>query len=331
MSSSIMNTELPVDETTTHAEEQAPPIILVADDEPVNLSLIRRRLEWENYHVVTALDGSEAVERAQACIPDLIILDVMMPVLDGLQACRMLKEIPATREIPVIFLSALDNTDTKINGFSLGANDYISKPFRVEELIARVRVAIRLKRERDALRHSAEESRQRAEAAREMSMSDALTGLRNRFGLQRALHREFSEARRYTRPLSCLMIDIDHFKEINDTYGHAAGDAALMQAARILIEAVRGSDVVCRYGGDEFIMLLSETPLEGAFALGEKVRLAASSRLFGDGERVFPLTFSIGAAELLPNESGHDMLARADSALYDAKEGGRDRIESARQ
>ncbi|MBA2645352.1 MAG: diguanylate cyclase [Pyrinomonadaceae bacterium] len=326
-----MKPELSIDESTSPTEAQAPPIILVADDEPVNLSLIRRRLEWENYQIVTALDGSEAVEKAQSFLPDLIILDVMMPVLDGLQACRMLKEIPATREIPVIFLSALDNTDTKINGFSLGANDYISKPFRVEELIARVRVAIRLKRERDALRHSAEESRQRAEAAREMSMSDALTGLRNRFGLQRALQREFSEARRYTRPLSCLMIDIDHFKEINDTYGHAAGDAALMQAARILIEAVRGSDVVCRYGGDEFIVVMPETPLDGAFALGEKVRLAASSRLFGDGARVFPLTFSIGAAELLLNESAHDMLARADGALYDAKEGGRDRIESARQ
>ncbi len=325
-----METELSVDETTSHAEEQVTPIILVADDEPLNLSLIKRRLEWENFQVVTALNGSEAVERAQAFLPDLIILDVMMPVLDGLQACRMLKEIPATREIPVIFLSALDSMDTKINGFSLGANDYISKPFRIEELIARVRVAIRLKRERDGLRRHAEESLQRAEVAREMSMADALTGLRNRFGLQRALQREFSEARRYTRPLSCLMIDIDHFKEINDTYGHAAGDAALMQAARILTEAVRGSDVICRYGGDEFIMLLSETPLDGAFALGEKVRLAASSRLFGNGERVFPLTFSIGAAELLPDESGHDMLARADGALYDAKEGGRDRTEFAR-
>src|SRR4051812_39632576 len=226
-------------------------VILVADDEPVNLALIKRRLEWEDYHVETAQDGGEAVEAAKRVLPDLVILDVMMPVLDGLGACRLLKEDPSTRDIPVIFLSALDDTDTKVNGLSLGANDYISKPFRVEELLARVAVAIRLKRERDLLQESAEELRRRAEAASEMSMTDALTGLLNRYGLQRALQRELSEARRYTRPLSCLLLDIDYFKSVNDTHGHAAGDAALMQAARVLTESVRGSGGLWRYGGGE--------------------------------------------------------------------------------
>src|SRR5205085_1406754 len=153
------------------------PLILVADDEPVNLALIKRRLEWEHYEIHTAEDGGQAVEAARRVRPDLIILDVMMPVLDGLQACRLLKEDPATRDIPVIFLSAIDDTDAIVGGLSSGADDYISKPFRVEELIARVAVAIRLKRERDRLRRSAEESRRRAEAASEMSMTDPLTGL----------------------------------------------------------------------------------------------------------------------------------------------------------
>src|ERR671917_948446 len=211
-----------------HEAEGPTPVILVADDEPVNLALIKRRLEWEEYVIHTAQNGSEAVEKARRLLPDLIILDVMMPVLDGLQACRLLKEDAMTRDIPVIFLSALDDVDTKISGLSLGANDYISKPFRVEELLARVAVAIRLKRERDELRHSAEEARKRAEAASERSMSDALTGLLNRYGLQRSLQRELSEARRYARPLSCLLIDIDHFKAVNDNYGHPAGDTALM-------------------------------------------------------------------------------------------------------
>src|SRR3954469_18469132 len=175
------------------ADSQAP-VILVADDEPVNLALIKRRLEWEHYRVETAEDGGQAVEAAGRVLPDLMSRDVMRPVMDGLQACRLLKEDPATRDIPVIFLSALDDTDTKVRGLSLGADDYISKPFRVEELLARVAVALRLKLERDRLRQSAEELRRRAEAASEMSMTDALTGLLNRYGLQRALQRELSEA-----------------------------------------------------------------------------------------------------------------------------------------
>ncbi len=305
------------------------PVILVADDEPVNLALIKRRLEWEDYHIHTAQDGSEAVEKARLLHPDLVILDVMMPVLDGLQACRLLKDHDATRDIPIIFLSALDDTDTKINGLSLGANDYISKPFRVEELLARVAVAIRLKRERDDLRRSAEDARRRAEAASERSMSDALTGLLNRYGLQRSLQRALSESRRYGRSLSCLLIDIDHFKRINDSYGHPAGDTALMQVGRVLTEALRGSDVVCRYGGEEFLVLTPETGLEGALSLAEKIRLSAAARLFGDGERVFPLTLSVGVAQLREAESGHDMIARADDALYNAKEDGRNRVAAA--
>jgi two-component system, cell cycle response regulator len=310
-------------------EGASPPLILLADDEPVNLALIKRRLEWEDYRVETAEDGGQAVEAAKRVLPDLVILDVMMPVLDGLQACRLLKEDPSTRDIPVIFLSALDDTDTKVNGLALGANDYISKPFRVEELLARVAVAIRLKRERDLLHENAEELRRRADAASEMSMTDALTGLLNRYGLQRALQRELSEARRYARPLSCLLLDVDYFKAVNDTHGHAAGDAALMQAASVLTESVRGSDVVCRYGGEEFLVLAPETDARGALSLAEKMRLAVSARLFGDGERAFPLTLSVGVAELRRDESGNDMIARADLALYQAKQRGRDRVEAA--
>jgi diguanylate cyclase (GGDEF)-like protein len=316
-------------EAAPDADAGATPVVLLVDDEPVNLALIKRRLEWEDYEVHTAADGREAVARARELIPDLVILDVMMPVMDGLQACRLLKDDPATRDIPVIFLSALDDMETKVRGLALGANDYISKPFRAEELVARVRVAIRLKRERDRLRESAEDARRRAEAASEMSMTDALTGLLNRFGLRRSLQREYAEARRYARPLACLMIDLDHFKHVNDTYGHAAGDAALMQVARVLTESVRASDVVCRYGGEEFLVLAPETSAEGARALGEKIRAAATLRFFGDGTHAFPLTFSVGVAELGAGESANDLIARADHALYNAKERGRNRVEAA--
>lgn len=310
--------------------EYKSPTILVADDEPINRTLIQRRLEKAGYYVLAAENGREAVEAALRSLPDLIILDVMMPLMDGLEACRLIKENEATHDIPIIFLSARDETDVKVSGLSLGANDYISKPFKAEELLARVEVSMRMKRERDRLRLSAEEAIATAEVAQERAMTDQLTGLLNRYGLQRVLAHEYAEARRYARPLSCLMTDLDNFKLINDTFGHVAGDAALKQVASILTEVVRGSDMVSRYGGDEFLVLLPETDLEGADALAEKVRAAAASQSFGDGEPRFQLTLSIGAATLSETESGNDMIVRADLALYDAKEHGRNRVGKAR-
>jgi diguanylate cyclase (GGDEF)-like protein len=314
----------------TEGVETHPATILVADDEPINRALIQRRLERSGYRVLTAQNGREAVQTARAERPDLIILDVMMPVMDGLEACQLIKTDDTIRDTPIIFLSARDETEVKVSGLSLGANDYISKPFKAEELLARVTVALRLKRERDQLRRRAEEAVRRADVAQERAMTDPLTGLLNRYGLQHILARALSETRRYNRPLSCLMIDLDHFKAVNDLQGHAAGDAALQQVATVLTENVRGSDVVFRHGGEEFLVLLPETDLEGALSLAEKIRQATQTRSFGDGERVFNLTLSAGAATLWDNESGNDMIARADMALYQAKEQGRNRVEAAR-
>ena len=301
--------------------------ILVADDEPDNLVLIQTLLEREGYVVVAVENGREAVEYMRMRRPDLAILDVMMPVMDGLEACRRIKHDEKTRDIPVIFLSAHGETDVQVKGLTLGANDFISKPFNGEELVARVDVAIRLKRERDRLRASAEEARIHAELAQEQALTDALTGLLNRYGLQRALGREHAEARRYHRPLACLMIDMDHFKAVNDNHGHSVGDIALQQVARILAEEVRASDIVFRYGGEEFLALLPHTDLEGARALAEKIRQDTMGRNFGYGEHLFELTLSIGAASLCEVESGNDMVARADLALYQAKKLGRNRVE----
>jgi diguanylate cyclase (GGDEF)-like protein len=310
---------LPID---AELVEERQPLILVADDEPINRKLLQRRLERENYVVLTAEDGQQAVELTKLHMPDLILLDVMMPIMDGLQACRVIKSDIQTRDISIIFLSARDETEVKVNGLALGANDYISKPFKAEELMARVSVALRLKRERDQLRVTAEE-------AHERSMTDPLTGLYNRYGLQRALSREKAEARRYDRPLSCLMIDLDKFKAVNDTYGHPIGDLTIKQVSMILTEALRRSDIVFRYGGEEFLVLLPETDLSGALSLGEKIRTMALDRIFGSQERHFHLTLSVGAAELHADESGNDMIARADMALYHAKETGRNRVETA--
>lgn len=303
--------------------------ILVADDEPDNLALLQMLLEREGYSVLAVENGREAVEHMTVRRPDLVILDVMMPVMGGLEACRLIKRGEGTRDIPIIFLSAHDETDNQVSGLSLGANDFIAKPFNADELLARVSVAIRLKRERDRLRASAVEARVDADLAQEQALTDPLTGLLNRYGLQRSLGREHAEARRYKRPLACLMIDMDHFKTVNDKHGHSAGDTALRQVARILTEVVRGSDIVFRYGGEEFLALLPETDLRGAAALGEKIREDAASHIYGDGDYIFKLTLSIGAASLCDGESGNDMVTRADLALYQAKERGRNRVASA--
>jgi diguanylate cyclase (GGDEF)-like protein len=305
--------------------------ILVADDEPINRTLIQRRLEREQFSVITAIDGAQAVEVTKSSMPDLVLMDVMMPVMDGLEACKIIKADSRTRDIPIIFLSARDELELKLSGLASGANDYISKPFSSEELLARVNVALRLKQERDQLKSTTEKALATAESARERSMKDALTGLFNRFGLQHQLGREIAEARRYGRELCCLMIDIDKFKAVNDTYGHLVGDRVIQQTADVLIQALRKSDALFRYGGEEFLVLLPETGLEGAATLAEKVRWLAERASFGDDLKPFNITLSIGVAELRFGESGYDMIARADLALYQAKEHGRNRVEVAEE
>ena len=300
--------------------------ILVADDEPINRMLIQRRLEREGFCVLTAENGQQAVEMSTRERPDLIILDVMMPQMDGLEACRLIKEDADTSDIPIIFLSARDETDVKVSGLSLGANDYISKPFKAEELMARVHVAMRLKHERDQLRTRVEEAEADREVAEEKAIKDSLTGLLNRHELLHSLAREHAEARRYSRALSCLMFDLDNFKAINDTYGHAAGDAALRQVARVLSEIVRRSDMLFRYGGDEFMALLPETDLNGATALAEKIRSCIEAREIMDGSDKFRLTISIGASCLCDGESENDLVIRADAALNNAKSEGRNTV-----
>ncbi|MGA9994283.1 MAG: response regulator [Pyrinomonadaceae bacterium] len=303
--------------------------ILVVDDEPINRNLIERRLEREGYRVLTAENGREAVEKTREERPDLVLLDVMMPVMDGLEACRLIKDDAATQDIPIIFLSARDETQTKVNALALGANDYISKPFKVEELLARVDVAIRIKRERDHLRASAEEARTDVLSAQEQAMTDSLTGLLNRQALQRSLEHEEAAAHRYNRPLSCLMVALGNLQQpkaerlrshnvekpaIADSRKRDA-EELLKQTALILASVVRHSDLLFRYDDEKFLLLLPETNLEGAHSLAEKISAAAASHSFTDGQRDLHLNLSVSIATLSDNESGDDVIARADKNL----------------
>lgn len=302
--------------------------ILVADDDPDIRGLVALVLGRAGYRISTANDGLEAYALARERAWDLLLLDVSMPGMDGYAVCRELQAASSTPP-PVIFLTANDHTSARVAGLDAGAVDYVVKPFDAAELTARVRAALRTKAVTDQLA---------AEAA-----TDSLTGLLNRSQLHLRAAEAVAISARHGRPLACLMIDVDHFKRINDTFGHAAGDAVLVEVARRLRRACRASDVAVRYGGEEFVLLLPETGAEGARVTAEKIRsvIAAEPVSFSEafvpggparaGDVLeIPVRVSIGGACFAERMDGSSaLLAVADKALYRAKQLGRNRIEFA--
>ena len=302
------------------AAESAVPQVLIADDDPDILFLVARLLQRDGYAVVRASDGLEALRLARETEPDLLVLDVSMPGADGYEICRQIQS-DGRGAPPVIFLTAHANTSARVSGLDAGAVDYITKPFDPEELRARVRAALRAKSVKDTLA---------AEAA-----TDGLTGLLNRSQLGSHVSQLVALARRNNRPLACLMIDLDRFKAVNDTYGHAAGDAVLAETARRFGRVARESDVLIRYGGEEFLVLLPETDASGAVAVAEKLRAALAAEPVVFAPPAAPpieigVRASIGVASWRESMADAALLvAAADEALYRAKSLGRDRIELA--
>jgi diguanylate cyclase (GGDEF)-like protein len=302
-----------------HRMDEPTPVILVADDDEDIRSLVALRLRKAGYEVVAAADGPEALHLAQEHDPDLLILDVSMPLLDGYAVCREVQALGATAP-PVIFLSARTHDAGVLEGFEVGASDYITKPFRPAELLVRVQAALKMKALRDAFAYDA-------------SM-DALTGVLNRRGLAARAGEAVAIARRHERPLACLILDLDRFKAINDSYGHAAGDRVLQETAQRIGSNVRASDIVGRYGGEEFLLLLPEANEDGGVAAAEKLRRVISATPIevptADGPVLLTLEVSIGVAgwsdELVDAEA---LYAEADRALYEAKRRGRNCVVSA--
>jgi diguanylate cyclase (GGDEF)-like protein len=294
------------------------PCILVADDDPDILRLLGMILERDGYRVVSAADGLAALRLAREEQPDLCVLDVSMPGADGYTVCRELQAAGANAP-PVIFLTAHAHTTARIDGLDAGAVDYVVKPFERNELKARVRAALRTKSARDALA---------AEAT-----TDALTGLRNRRELDELADALVCEARENGKQLACLMVDLDHFKSVNDAHGHPAGDAVLREVAARFAKRIRRSDVLARYGGEEFVVLLPDTDAAGALAMAARLResLEAAPVLLGDGDDRVPIAVraSVGVASLGDGQDAAGLVAEADRALYRAKSLGRDRIELA--
>lgn len=296
--------------------------ILVVDDNLDNLEVLATRLRFRGYTVETATSGEEALARVAEDPPDLILLDVMMPGLDGYEVARRIRADPNLPFIPIILVTARDSTQDKVAGLDAGADDYLTKPINYPELEARVRAMLRIKE----LQGELEEKNR--ELAR-LSISDGLTGLYNHRHIQEVVHEEFERAKRTREPLSVVMFDLDHFKRVNDTYGHQVGDRVLQEMARILRSTAREIDKLGRYGGEEFIAVLPDTGIDDAVTFAERVRERVERHPFdvGRGQPIH-LTVSAGVATY-PHPAVYNpktLIHRADQALYAAKNAGRNRV-----
>lgn len=291
--------------------------ILVVDDMQSQTLVLKQILQSE-WFVKTALNGPEALVLAAAePSPDLILLDVTMPGMDGYEVCLQLKDNAATRDIPVIFITALTDQGNEAFGLQLGAVDYIIKPVNAPIVRARIRNHLALQRARAELAIKNEELEQ-------LSIRDKLTGLYNRRKLDESLEQEITRAGRYDRPLSVIMLDLDHFKAVNDTHGHPAGDAVLIETASRLQAALRTSDILGRWGGEEFLIFCPETGLPAAVGLAARLQNDFAANEF---PAAGCLTASFGVAAHRAGDRPEDLLARADAALYCAKNNGRNRVE----
>ena len=293
-----------------HAVDQ--PTVLLIDDSVEILRLLEVRLRNEDFTLVTASAAVDGLRIATDRKPALILLDLDMPVMDGFEALRALKENTVTVNVPVIVISGSDDTDDKVAGFDLGAVDYVCKPFNMPELRARVRSALKIHELMRMLE-------QRAQI-------DGLTGLWNRAYFDERLGEEIANRDRTGRPFSLVLADLDHFKSLNDTHGHPAGDAVLQSFARLLESTLRAQDVACRYGGEEFSLILRDTTAEQARALVERVRAGLeASRWPKHPERTVTGSFGVCDQPAGDPSSPAAWIEAADAALYAAKHAGRNR------
>ncbi len=290
--------------------------VLIVDDERVNRALLSELLKEEGRQIVLAKSGAQALERLEKQPDiDLILLDVLMPEMDGYEVLRQIKENDLTRNIPVVFITALKSTGDEERGLGMGAADYIGKPFSPVIVRNRVENLLRFVRQRKLLET--------------LAGRDGLTEVANRRTFDEALAREWRCGQRNGVPLSLLMLDIDHFKQINDNYGHAHGDHALKMVARTLSWSLRRpTDFLARYGGEEFVVILPNTGAQGGQEVAEGMREAVEALAIEHAySTVAPnLTLSVGGATCLcANGSPQDLLKTADSMLYEAKRQGRNR------
>jgi diguanylate cyclase (GGDEF)-like protein len=319
------------------AEEGAallPLKVVVVEDDAVELCLLTRHLTVAGHDVRTARDGVEGLRLILEALPQLVITDWTMPGMNGLDLCKALRQTKVGRQLYVIMLTGAEEEQSQIEAFEAGADDYVVKPFRPRVLAARVRACGRLlalqeevRREKEELRRCMAELGVANRKLQQAALTDALTGLYNRrYALER-LEQEWAAAALSGRPLACLLLDLDHFKRVNDTHGHDAGDLVLCETAAVLRGGLRQEDVVCRLGGEEFVVILPGADREAARACAERLRRDVEHHMVELPGTALRATTSVGVAVRTPRMSGPaDLLKAADEAAYAAKQAGRNRV-----
>jgi len=294
--------------------------ILVVDDDPESVKIVSKALEWEGYVVDSASSGREAISKINHYQPHLVLLDINMPGLNGLDTLKYLR---ANNEyVATIFVSGQSNTEDVIRGLDASADDYICKPFDTGELLARVRSQLRIKKLHDELKIANAK-------LKELVDIDDLTGLFNMRSLYSKLDYEIERATRYERGLCVIMMDMDHFKRVNDNHDHLFGSFVLSEVGAIIKDNIRKIDFAARYGGDEFLVVLTETNADGAKAFTERLRSKIENNVFKSNDYKIQLTTSIGFAVLgkeVKSMNAKTFVRHADKALYDAKANGRNRV-----
>ncbi len=299
--------------TGSDTPASARPKVLVVDDSPDVHRLLKARLKQEEIEIISVANGAEALVALKGPRPDLILLDLDMPDMDGFEVLRAIKDNGETFHIPVIVLSGLDSSEDKVAAFDLGAHDYIIKPFELTELRVRIRAALKLNFLLQMLA-------QRAQI-------DGLTGLWNRAYFDRRVQDEVARVQRHGGPLSIAFFDADHFKSINDTFGHPAGDSVLQGIGQIIQRESRQSDIACRYGGEEFVLIMPATSPADAQAFCERLRAAFEATVWPrHPERKVTVSIGIAGAASAVGLSAASWVEAADKCLYAAKKAGRNRV-----
>ena len=296
--------------------------VLVVEDDREIRDMVTMMVKSMGYTVVTAVNGKDAFTRLREQSVDIVLLDLMMPEMDGFEFCQRVREDPTLRDLHIIITSARDALEDKVRGLELGAADYLTKPFSLTELQARIKVGERIVRYQKMLQA---QQTQLEHLARE----DVLTGLANRRRFEERAREELLRAGRYQHPLSVLLTDLDHFKAINDTYGHAYGDSVLKEVGQTFARHCRSSDLCARYGGEEFAILLPETQLTEAKLVAERLCTAVRNLTFPQATKEIHVTASFGIAcfDTSNPQSLEELMEQSDQALYTAKHNGRNRVE----
>ena len=327
--------------------------ILVTEDDPVNLMLVKGILAPLGHQVTTAVNGTDAMEKIRETIFDVFLLDVMMPDIDGFTLTRTLRKDPRHRDVPILLITALSSKNDLVKGFEAGATDYVSKPFHATELLYRVKAHLQLRalqlsmektmndlslqmlevdRQQQELmakdKELSEANRLLAEANKtlmEFANRDSLTGLLNRRKGWDYMNYEEEKSRRTKKPIGVALLDLDKFKSVNDSLGHDAGDQVLKAASACLASSLRAADVLIRWGGEEFLVILPETDEAGLALVAEKIRKTVEDHPWNlnDGRKV---TISVGTTLKTPVQEWNKVVGTADRALYTAKESGRNKV-----